>query len=50
MTLENCKRLLKHFEEKGMKAAAADMKANLAKRAPSAPVPPPTLPTVKGKK
>lgn len=32
MTLENCKRLLAHYEEVGNAAAAADMRENLARR------------------
>lgn len=30
MTLENCKRLLAHYESKGMLVQAQDMKANMA--------------------
>jgi len=36
MTLENCKRLLAHFEECGNKEAAEDMKKNMASK-PEAP-------------
>tara|TARA_Y100000310_G_C20702423_1_gene831084 strand:+ start:4515 stop:4664 length:150 start_codon:yes stop_codon:yes gene_type:complete len=32
MTLENCKRLLKHYESLGKTAWAADMKAAIARK------------------
>lgn len=32
MTLENCKRLLKHYQETGNKEAELDMLANLERR------------------
>ena len=39
MTVENAKKLLAHYEAAGMKAEAADMKANLARRGVTEPKP-----------